>query len=182
MGKLVIVISGPPGAGSSTVSKQIAKKLKLEYFSFGELHKKMTANWEKMEAKAALDSWKTEGGASEKTHVERDAMQTNIAKRGNIVICGKLSIHFLRDLTHYKIWIDAPLNIRAVRSAKRDKIPIKEAKKHIWERENIERESWKKIYGFDYFDQKKDADLVIDSSKLSVEETVRKIVGFIKER
>ena len=57
-----------------------------------------------------------------------------------------------------------------------------EAKKEIEERENIERAEWKRIYGFDYFYQKEIADLVLDSSGLTLEQTVDKILEFVKSR
>ncbi len=182
MAKNVVVISGPPGAGSSTISKIVAKKLKLRYFSFGELHKKLHKEGKNKEAKAALEVWKTNVGSSEKTHRERDELHSVISKKGNIVICGKLSIHFLKDETPFKIWINASLDVRANRSSNRDKVSIEEARSHIFERENIEREKWKKMYGFDYFDQKNDADFVIDTSNMTVNETVEKILNFIKSK
>lgn len=182
MKKLVIVVSGPPGAGSSTVARNIARKLNLKYFSVGKLHKQFFKGWKKEEAKAALEVWKTHIGASDRTHRDRDALQIEIAKKGRVVICSKLGIHFLKKLSKYKIWLDVPLKIRAERTAKRDKISVQEALKEIAQREEIERREWKRIYGFDYFDQKYDADLVLDSSDLTVKQTVDKILNFIKRR
>ena len=181
MKKMVVVISSPPGSGGTTVGKRIAKKLKLKFFSAGKLQKELVKSWKK-EAKAALESWKTPVGASDKTHRERDALQIRIAKKGNVVIESTLGIHFLRNLSKYKIWLDVPLKVRAERTAKRDKIPVNVALKEISQREDIERREWKRMYGFDYFDQKFDADFVLDSSKITPSQTVKLILEFIKGR
>jgi len=173
---LVIAISGPPGAGSSTISMLLAKKLKLRYLSPGKTYKSFL---DEKEAEAALDFWKTKFGSSKKLHHDLDNEQIKEAKKGNIVICGKLSVNFLKNLSNCKVWLDVPLKIRAQRTAKRDNIPVKTAQKQILERQNLERKKWKDMYGFDYFNQKKQADMVLKGGKLKAEETVRRIIDYI---
>jgi cytidylate kinase len=177
--KIVIVISGPPGVGTSSIAKEIAKRLNLRYLSPGKTYKSFL---NKKEAEAALEFWKTSFGSSKKLHERLDAYQIKEAKKGNVVICGKLSIFFLKDIADFKIWVDAPLEVRAKRTAQRDKIPFEEALKQISEREMIERSKWKDMYGFDYFEQKNEADLVLDNSKLTLKEAVDTILKFIKGR
>ncbi len=180
MKKLVIAISGPPGSGTTTIGKKVAKRLKLRFFSPGLYYKKLSK--EKEEAKAALELWKTKLGSSEKLHKHIDDLQVKEAKKGNAVIEGTLSVHFLKNLSKHKIWLDVPLKVRAERTAKRDKIPVNAALKEISQREDIERREWKRMYGFDYFDQKYDADFVLDSSNLTPSQSIDKIIEFIKSK
>jgi cytidylate kinase len=98
------------------------------------------------------------------------------------VICGKLSVFLLKDIADLKVWIDSPLEIRARRIAKREGLSIPEAVEEVKKREEIERREWKKMYGFDYFDSRKLADLVIDSSEKTQEEIAEEIVKFIEKK
>jgi cytidylate kinase len=72
--------------------------------------------------------------------------------------------------------------VRAQRLAGRDKISLSEADRTLDEKEKLERMNWQKIYGFDYFEQEADADLVIDTSTMTPKEIVEKIVEEIKKR
>lgn len=175
---IVIAVSGPPGAGTTTIAKRLASKLKLNYFSPGKFQKSFGKS--KKQSIAALEVWKTDFGSSKKFHEYIESMQIERARRGSVVICGKLSVHFLKGLADFRIWVEASLEARARRSSYRDRISVEDATNKISKRENIEREEWKRIYGFDYFDQKNEADLVIDNSNLTVEEAVERIVNFIK--
>jgi|WetSurMetagenome_2_1015567.scaffolds.fasta_scaffold462404_2 CMP/dCMP kinase len=177
---IVVAISGPPGVGTSSVSKIVAKKLGIPLLMLGRLQKSLVRT--KNESKAALLSWHTAEGKSSRTHVDRDRMQVERAKKGNVVINGKLAVHFLKDLTPYKVWIHAPLNVRAKRASLRDNIPYREAYDDISHREKIERKEWKRMYGFDYFGQRKMADLSIDSSDLTLRQTADRVVKFVRSK
>jgi len=50
------------------------------------------------------------------------------------------------------------------------------------ERTKIERRRFKKIYGFDTFSQEKLADLVVDTSRRTPEQTINYILKFIKNK
>ncbi len=175
---LTIVVSGPPGSGSSATSLLLAKRLGLNYFSTGDLFK----SYSKQRKNRALDIWKSNFGKNSRFHEDLDDYQREKAKKGKIVVCGKLSIFLLKDISDFKIWIDAPLKVRAERVAKREDISMIKAIDQIKKREKIERREWKRIYKFDYFDSKHLADLIINSSKKSTEEIVKEILKSMKNK
>ena len=185
----VIAISGPPGAGTSTIAREIAKRLGLEYFSPGRVYKDMSDK--KEETLAAFELWKTDKGKSKELHNYIDHLQKEKAKKGNIIIDGKISIKMLEKYATHKIWIDAPLEVRVDRALERIKLSPgteeyekkkAEIKKNIEERQELERENWKKIYNFDYFEQKNlEGVIFIDNNKSkSVEDVVGEIIEKIK--
>ena len=120
-----IVISGMPGCGSSTTAELLAKKLKMDFFSLGKYTKKQFQD--KGETQSAIKQWSTDIGSSKEFHQKSDAMQQSLAKHGNIVIESKLGIHFIGKLADLKVWLEAPIHVRAQRYAKRDNLKYDEA-------------------------------------------------------
>jgi len=174
---LTVVISGPPGSGSTKTALSLAKKLGLKCFSTGDLFK----SYSKQRKNRALDIW-SQFGKSREFHHDLDAYQREKAKKGNIVICGKLSVFLLKDVADFKIWLEAPLKVRAGRIAKREGISMVKAMDQTKEREEVERRAWERIYDFDYFDSKDLADVVIDSSENSVKKVVEEILKSMKNK
>ena len=170
---VVIAISGKPGAGSSTIAKALADRLGIDYFSPGERFFKPSK--EKDDTSEALGIWKSDKGKNKDFHQKIDDYQRGLAKKGNVVICGKLSIWVLKDLADLKVWIDCDFDERVRRTSKRDRISLEETRKKLKEREEMEEKEWKRMYVFDRDSQRGMADIVVDTSKLTVEEIMDKI-------
>jgi cytidylate kinase len=185
MKKITIAVSGMPGAGSSTVAKLLAKRLKLEHFSSGDFVKGVAAKALKgkkvPETERALKMWQGDLQTAE-FNKKVDDMMIERAEEGNVVIDGKLAVHFLKDIADLKIWLKCPMEIRAQRVAERDGIPLEKAISITRQKEAAERSSFKKFYGFDTFEQEADSDLSIDTSKLTPGEIVDKIESALAAR
>ena len=178
--KVVIVISGEPGAGSTTIAKEVAKRLNLDFFSPGLLLKGLSGK--KEESKAALATLKTEKGSSKEYHNELDRRQVEAARKGNVVITGKLGIHFTKEFADLCVWLDVSPEVRARRTAGRDGITEEEALKSISEREEIDRKAFLRIYGFDYKGQKDEADLALDTSRLTINQAVDTVLSAFRQK
>jgi len=180
---VVIAISGMPGCGSSTTAKLLAEKMEVKFFSAGDYTKKLAKDEEKIDKKQTeriVDFWETKRGKSKKHHMAVEELQQNLAKKGNIIIESKIGIHFLKS--DFKIWLKAPLKIRARRYVKRDKIPLKNAISFLRKKQDSERKNWKRIYGFDYFDQEKEANLIINTGNKKPKEIVDIIIKSIGDK
>lgn len=171
---VVVAISGMPGAGNSTVAKALAKKLKLKYFSLGKYFKEH-CNENVKETEKAIKVMETSKGSSAEFHHSVDNITSSLAHEGDIVIEGKLAIHMAGSKANVKIWLKALPEVRAKRYAQRDGIGLDKAMKELRVKEKMERDMWKKIYGFDYFTQEQKADIVIDTSDRTIDE----IIGII---
>jgi len=186
--RLVIVISGMSGCGSTTTGKLLSNKLGLEFFSVGTYYKELAREktkkkitWESPTMISA-DYLATKEGSEKNLHNNIDAMQIEKAKKGNIIIESKLGVHMLRDVADFRIWLKAPLKTRALRVAQRDNMSIEDPFKTLKKKETVERKSFKKIYNFDFFELENKADLVIDTSDKTPEEIVEIIISSLKKR
>ncbi|PIN99858.1 hypothetical protein COT72_04705 [archaeon CG10_big_fil_rev_8_21_14_0_10_43_11] len=189
----VIVVSGKPGAGSSTLAKSLAELLGYTYVSPGQIFKGLgngslqTSEYYPVfarvaslhgfnipkkkkngasEADAVHDVWESGLGQSPLLHTIIDQTQEYLAKQGNAVFDGKLSIRMLGQYAKMSVWLDASDETRIYRTVKRDGVSVEKAQDIIFGREKKERETWKRQYGFDYFDLAKEANVYIKTDTL----------------
>ncbi|MBI4895999.1 MAG: cytidylate kinase family protein [Candidatus Aenigmarchaeota archaeon] len=180
----VIVVSGLPCTGSSTIASLLAQKLAFRFFSVGAYYKKKSQEHlgGRTETDQALQFLQNREGASADFHLDLDELQRGIAQQGNVVIDGKLSIHLLQGLWDFSVWITASYDVRAERLHQRDGISVNDAIEKIKQRECLERKLWSQIYEFDYVQQEKEASLVIDTTNKKPEEIVQMIITAIKKK
>lgn len=170
-----ITISGPPGSGKSTLSKILSVMLGLELVSMGDIFRKCASD-----RCMSLEEFGRIANCNEKIDREIDEMQKKMAKeKDDILIEGRIS-GFLID-ADLKVWLKAPLEIRAQRIAKRECKSVDRSMDETSLREECERERYLKYYNIDVKDLSV-YDLVIDSSKFSakeISEIVKKAAGFL---
>ncbi len=178
--KIVITVSGPPGSGKTTYAKVIAEKFGLRYFSTGryfrELAMKYGMSLKKFHYKAEKDS---------KIDYEVDKKALEEARRGGVVLDGHLTGWTAKDYADIKIYLTAPLQVRAKRIAKRDMVSMDEAMEEIKIREESNKRRFLKFYGININDLSI-YDIVINTEKWD-EETIKQtlinlIEKYLKER
>jgi cytidylate kinase len=164
--RIKIAISGKSGCGNSTVSKITAQRLGLRMinYTFHSIAEEKGMDFKKLCRLAEKDtSW----------DIYLDKRQIELAAEGNCVLGSRLAIWILKD-ADLKVFLDAPLEVRAERIFKREGGDAETVYRETQKRDTHDRQRYLKLYGID--NEKYDfADLVLDTTRLSPEEIADRI-------
>jgi CMP/dCMP kinase len=142
---MIVTVSGEIGAGKSTVARSLARALHLRHLSAGEVFRQEAQR--RGVSLAALGRLAEQDPSIDKA---LDDMQVRAAQGGDILVESRLSGWLIDgDL---RIWLKAPLPVRAARVASRDSASYNQALGDIQEREECERRRYRAIYGVDLGD------------------------------
>lgn len=179
---MIITISGMPGSGKSSVAKLLAKKIGYKRFSSGDFQRDL--------AKERGLTIKELGDLEAKDpaiDMLVDKRQEEFGKKqDNFVMDTWLGAKFIPHSK--KIFLSADENTRAKRifNDKTNKQRMdseklesfEETKSNMIKRDKVNVKRWKRYYDFDYTD-KKNYDLVIDTTNITIEQVVQKILDFV---
>lgn len=162
---MIITIAGFAGSGKTTVGEILAKELNYAFVSpsFKDLAEKEGISLMEFQKKAEKNK---------NIDLKFDEYLKSEAKKGNCVITTWLGPWMVNaDL---RIWLFAPLDIRAKRVAERDNLSVSEAKKAIEQREKQNRKRYLALYNIDIFDT-----YIFDVLLSSAKFTPKEIAGVI---
>lgn len=169
---MIIAVSGFTGSGKNTLGELLAKELgyKLICPTFKDLAAKEKISLMEFQKKAEKDH---------DIDKKFDAvLKEMVAKtNGNCVVTTWLG-PWIVD-ADFRIKVSAPLEIRAVRVAKRDDMTLEQAKKHVKERDDNNQKRYLKVYGIDIYDESK-FDAILDSGTNKPDQLLRMSLKIIK--
>lgn len=157
---MIVAIAGFAGSGKTTLGTALAKK--LGYALVAPTFKDL-ANREGI----SLDEFQKKAERDKNIDLKFDEYLKAEAKKGNCVVTTWLGPWMVdADL---RVWLYAPLEVRAKRVSGRDNFSAKEAAEHIKRREDGNRARYLKLYGIDIFETSS-FDICLNSENFSPEE------------
>ncbi|MGC8584807.1 MAG: (d)CMP kinase [Thermoplasmata archaeon] len=168
---MIITISGPPGSGKTTVSKELSKNLNFRYISGGEIFRSMAR-----EKGMTIEEFSRY--AEKDREIDRkidDFLLDTIKKDDDIVVDSRLSgwLAFKNNINAFKVYIDASRETRIKRIIQRDSGIRPE---DILMREESERKRYMEYYGIN-IDDLSIYDIVLNTDNMSVGEVTGRIEG-----
>ncbi len=184
---ILLIVGGPGGSGSSTISEMLSKHFAIPRIYAGDLFRK-EAKKEDIESFEEFLEDISEGGNS--LDLEIDSLLREYAKRGNVLIESKVfgAIAKIEGIEHTaSIWLDCDLDTRVRRHLSKEKKkswnPFRKflLRRDLKKRYGIDREKYMRLYGVKYEKPSEYYDIVLDTSKLNEEETFNLILEKLKD-
>jgi len=176
---MIITLGGTPGSGKSTVGKLLAKKLEYKHYSNGDFMREMAE-----ERKISLLELSKMAEEDRGIDEELDQRQIDLGmNEDDFVIDSRLGYHFIPNSV--KVFLDADFEERARRIMadtirKETNVNLESTRENISMREASEKKRYKEYYNQNPWD-KKNYDLVVDTTSISPEEVVDKIIHYIEK-
>ncbi len=182
---MIITVSGLAGAGKGTVCRILSEKLGFKYYSMGDLRRMMAKD-----RGLTIEEFNKLGEDKAFTDIDADNYQKELGKKDdNFIMEGRLSYHFIPN--SIKLFLSVEPKVAASRIYNdKSSYRINQQKAHsLLEQEQltIERNEsdikrYKKYYGVENITDPKNFDLYIDTSNLTVQEVVDKIMAYVDSR
>jgi cytidylate kinase len=145
---MLLTVSGPPGAGKSTTVAALAEAFDLEHVSGGDIFRELADE-------RGLTAVEFNRLAEEDDQIDRDLdrrLRTVALERDEVLLESRLAGWLAGDAADFRLWLDAPIEVRAARIADREDKSAETALAETREREESEALRYREYYGIDIAD------------------------------
>lgn len=161
---MLLTVSGPPGSGKSTTAAALAEAFGLEHISGGDIFRELAAERD-------MTPVEFNELAEEDDQIDRDLdrrLYEIAQERDDVLLESRLAGWLAADEADIRIWLDAPLNIRAERIADREDKAVAVAREETDRREASEAKRYEEYYNID-IDDRSIYDIVYNTARWSPE-------------
>jgi len=172
---MLVTVSGPPGSGKSTTAAGLADAMGVEHVSGGDIFRRMAADrgMTPVEFNEHI-----EGDDSIDRALDR-RLRSIALDRDALVLESRLAGWLAGDGADLRIWLDAPLAVRAARIADREGKDPEAARRETDRREESERKRYREFYGIDIADRSI-YDLVYNTARWGPDAVLDAVVGAVE--
>jgi cytidylate kinase len=157
---MLITVSGPAGSGKSTLATALADRLGYEHVSGGDIFRSIADERD-------LTPLELNRLAEEDETIDRDLdrrLRTTASESDDLVLESRLAGWMAGEYADLKVWLDAPLEIRAARIAEREAKAAETAAEETRARAESEALRYAEYYDID-IDDLSIYDLVVDTAR-----------------
>lgn len=174
-----ITISGPIGSGKSTVGKILADLLGYRFFSGGTFFRQAAKN-----RGMTLEDFNRYAEGHKEIDEEQDRYILDfIRSNDGIVVESRLAgwLCYKNAVDAFKVFIDAPVETRIERVAKRESQTKEAISVRLREREESELKRYREFYGIDYRITYI-YDYTMDTEHISAEDVAKEIYDLLRNK
>jgi cytidylate kinase len=167
---MLVTVSGPAGSGKSTTAADLAAALDVEHVSGGDIFRTLAAE-------RGYSPVEFNERAEDDPQIDRDLdrrLREMALERDDLVLESRLAGWLAGEEADFRIWLDAPIEVRAARVADREDKRIELAREETERREESEARRYRDYYGIDV-DDRSIYDVVLNTARWDPE-TVRTIL------
>ncbi|MGQ4555146.1 (d)CMP kinase [Halobellus sp. GM3] len=145
---MLLTVSGPPGAGKSTTVSALADAFDLEHVSGGDIFRELADE-------RGMSAVEFNRLAEDDDQIDRDLdrrLRDVALERDDVLLESRLAGWLAGDAADLRLWLDAPVEVRAARIAEREEKSAETALEETRAREDSEALRYQAYYGIDISD------------------------------
>jgi len=172
---MLLTISGPAGSGKSTAAAALAEALDYDHVSGGDIFRDLADE-------RGLTPLELNKQAEEDDDIDRDLdrrLREMAAARDDLVLESRLAGWMAGEHADFRVWLDAPLSVRAERIADREDKSVELARKETGERSESEARRYLEYYDID-IEELTIYDLAVNTARLSPEAVIDVILTTVE--
>ena len=172
---MLLTISGPAGSGKSTAAAALAEALDYDHVSGGDIFRDLADE-------RGLTPLELNKLAEEDDQIDRDLdrrLREIAATRDDLVLESRLAGWMAGEHADFRVWLDAPLSVRAERIADREDKSVELARKETGERSESEARRYLEYYDID-IEELTIYDLAVNTARLSPEAVIDVILTTVE--